>query len=83
VIGFPYDAITARNIVQWLSQTFIQLTMLSIISVAQKLQSNKSDDHIEKTLKHISSDNDRLLQEVGVLLKNKSTDNHFNKGDKK
>jgi hypothetical protein len=56
-------------IVGWIAQTFLQLVLLSIIMVGQNVQSAKSEEHTEKTLNHISKDNDRILDELKVLLK--------------
>ena len=44
IIGFPYNDLSPHSIVQWLSQTFIQLTMLSILAVAQKLISTQAKE---------------------------------------
>ena len=46
-------------IVSWVAQTFLQLVLLSIIMVGQNLQSQQSEEHTARTLKHISKDNDR------------------------
>jgi uncharacterized transporter YbjL len=56
VIGFPYSNIMPQTVIQWLSQTFIQLVMLSIIMVGQRLQSEQSkelhSDHTKLANKH-------------------------------
>ena len=57
-------------IVGWVAQTFLQLVLLSIIMVGQSVQSEKSDARTEKTLSHISKDNDRILAEITDLIKN-------------
>lgn len=44
IIGFPINHPTPQQYVQWLSQTFIQLTMLSVIMVGQNLQNQKHDE---------------------------------------
>ena len=56
IIGFPYSNTTPREVVQWVSQTFIQLTLLSIIMVGQKIQGQKHSE----TLKHIKKINKHL-----------------------
>lgn len=45
VLGFPYGSSRLSDYVQWLSQTFIQLVMLSVIMVGQKLLTARQDDH--------------------------------------
>lgn len=56
-------------IVSWVAQTFLQLVLLSIIMVGQNLQSQQSEEHTARTLKHISKDNDRILKELTALIK--------------
>ncbi len=56
-------------IVGWVAQTFLQLVLLSIIMVGQGFQSAQSEARTEKTLNHISKDNDRMLEELKPLLK--------------
>ena len=71
LISLP-AAISSGNvivIVGWVAQTFLQLVLLSIIMVGQSVQSEKSDQRTEKTLNHISKDNDRILEELKVFLK--------------
>jgi hypothetical protein len=48
VAGFPGLHATVQLYVQWVSQTFIQLTMLSVIMVGQNLQNKRHDDHAKK-----------------------------------
>ena len=43
IIGFPYGSPDAKDYVTWISQTFIQLTLLSIIMVGQKLLGDKTE----------------------------------------
>lgn len=45
VLGFPYSGGTPQQYVQWVSQTFIQLVMLSVISVQQKIMSDQQATH--------------------------------------
>lgn len=52
ILGFPYGSDNLSVYVQWLSQTFIQLVMLSVIMVGQQLISTKQDDHGEKLDAH-------------------------------
>jgi hypothetical protein len=42
--GLP-AALKAGSFVAWLSQTFIQLVMLSVIMVGQRLQADQAKDH--------------------------------------
>jgi fructose-specific phosphotransferase system IIC component len=58
-------------IVAWLSQAFLQLVLLPIIIVGQRVQGAASETRMEKTLSHISADNDRIIDEVTELLKGK------------
>ena len=58
-------------IIGWVAQTFLQLVLLSIIMVGQGVQSEKSDARTEKTLEHISTENNRILVELTELIKNK------------
>jgi hypothetical protein len=51
IIGFPIGSASPRDYVVWLSQTFIQLTMLSVIMVGQNLLSAASDKRAEDTWK--------------------------------
>ncbi len=48
IFGFPYGASTVVPYVQWLSQTFIQLTMLSIIMVGQGIMTQHHKKHSTK-----------------------------------
>ena len=45
ILGFPGTHATATAYVQWVSQTFIQLTMLSVLSVQQKITSDQAVTH--------------------------------------
>lgn len=50
VLGFPLGAnVSVRDYVQWVSQTFIQLVMLSVIMVGQNILSAASDKRAEET----------------------------------
>ena len=71
LISLP-AAISSGNvitIVGWVAQTFLQLVLLSIIMVGQSVQSAASDARTEKTLQHISNDNDRILDELKTVIK--------------
>lgn len=48
ILGFPYGSDRLADYVQWLSQTFIQLVMLSVIMVGQQLISVRQDSHGDK-----------------------------------
>jgi len=56
------------TLIAWIAQTFLQLVLLSIIMVGQKVASEKSDRQLEQTYK----DAERLLKvsdEIHCLLK--------------
>ena len=62
LVALP-DALSSGSllpIVQWLSQTFIQLVMLSVIMVGQNVQSRASDQRAEMTYQ----DADAILHEA-------------------
>ena len=62
LVALP-DALNSGSllpIVQWLSQTFIQLVMLSVIMVGQNVQSRASDKRAEMTYR----DADAILHEA-------------------
>lgn len=52
ILGFPYGSDKLPDYVQWVSQTFIQLVMLSVIMVGQNLITNKQNEHDEKLDTH-------------------------------
>lgn len=57
IYGYPYGSTDPKAIVSWAAQTFIQLVLLSIILVSQKVQSEKHDEiikHVEKIHKHLN-----------------------------
>jgi predicted transporter len=63
LISLP-AAIASHNvivIVSWVAQTFLQLVLLSIIMVGQGVQTQQSEERMEKMMKHMSSEIDRLL----------------------
>jgi hypothetical protein len=45
ILGFPGGHASAQAYVQWISQTFIQLVMLSVIMVGQKIISDQQASH--------------------------------------
>ena len=56
ILGFPKLLNGAGIYVSWVSQTFIQLTMLSVIMVGQSIQAQKhkkTHDQIAKIHKHL------------------------------
>lgn len=52
ILGFPYGSSNVPDYVQWVSQTFIQLVMLSVIMVAQNLLAAKQAEHSDKLDEH-------------------------------
>ena len=87
LISLP-DAIKggSSTLVSWIAQTFLQLVLLSIIMVGQKVQAEKSDQQLEQTYKdaeallHINDDVHRLVkqnvlltQQIDRLLKQNTT----------
>ena len=48
-ISYTGDGVTGQQYVQWVSQTFIQLVMLSIIMVGQNILSAASDKRSDQT----------------------------------
>jgi len=48
ILGFPYGSSALKDYIQWLSQTFIQLTMLSIIMVGQDIMTTHHEAHADK-----------------------------------
>lgn len=73
LISLP-SAIASHNllvIISWIAQTFLQLVLLSVIMVGQDIQSKKSEERTQKTLNHITAENNRILKEVTELLNEK------------
>ena len=74
LISLP-DAIKAGTgaLIAWIAQTFLQLVLLSIIMVGQKVASAKSDQQLEQTyqdaeaLLHINDDMHRLMKQNVAL----------------
>jgi hypothetical protein len=75
VVGFPGMGASPTAYVQWVSQTFIQLVMLSVIMVGQRLlgrhQELQSDQQFEMTRKMYADAETVIAQcnEIIVLLK--------------
>lgn len=61
IIGFPYGSTNLHDYVSWLSQTFIQLVMLSVIMVGQELMTQHHDKHAKRT-EDMHRKLDRLLK---------------------
>lgn len=69
LISLP-EAIKAGTsaLIAWIAQTFLQLVLLSIIMVGQKVASQKSDQQLDQTYKdaeallHINDDMHRLIK---------------------
>ncbi|HWJ38689.1 MAG TPA: hypothetical protein VNR86_08025 [Sphingomicrobium sp.] len=74
LISLP-DAIKSGTsaLVAWIAQTFLQLVLLSIIMVGQKVSAEKSDQQLEQTYKdaeallHINDDMHRLVKQNVAL----------------
>jgi hypothetical protein len=74
LISLP-DAIKAGTspLIAWIAQTFLQLVLLSIIMVGQKVASRKTDQQLDQTyndaeaLLHINDDMHRLIKHNVVL----------------
>ena len=73
-ISLP-DAIKSGTsaLIAWIAQTFLQLVLLSIIMVGQKVSAEKSDQQLEQTYKdaeallHINDDMHRLVKQNVAL----------------
>lgn len=74
LISLP-DAIKSGTsaLIAWIAQTFLQLVLLSIIMVGQKVASTKSDQQLEQTYKdaeallHMNDDMHRLMKQNVAL----------------
>jgi hypothetical protein len=81
IIGFPGFQATPTQYVQWLSQTFIQLVMLSVIMVGQAVLGRKQElqadeqfnttistyHDIEQIMQHLSAQDAELLRHAKML----------------
>jgi uncharacterized membrane protein YhiD involved in acid resistance len=52
VLGFPAPGSSLTAYVQWTSQTFIQLTMLSVIMVGQQVMEARHNDRHAEQMEH-------------------------------
>jgi hypothetical protein len=70
VAGFPgLLGESAMRLVSWVSQTFIQLTLLSVIMVGQAVLSKHSEmlseqsyDDIEQIMTHLNAQDEKILE---------------------
>jgi hypothetical protein len=68
LVSLPEAAKHTATLITWIAQTFLQLVLLSIIMVGQKVAAEKSDRQLEQTYK----DAEALLKinvEIQALLK--------------
>ena len=66
LISLP-GALATRSsivIVSWVAQTFLQLVLLSIIMVGQRLQGEASEARTAKIMKHMSKELDDLYKRI-------------------
>lgn len=82
ILGFPGFHATPDQWVQWLSQTLIQLVMLSVIMVGQKVigrhQELQADEqfnttkmileYIRQIMQHLDKQDEELVKQSGILL---------------
>lgn len=82
IFGLPAWGSPIPSWVQWLSQTFIQLVMLSVIMVGQSVISRKQElqtdemyqfiqksyTDIEQIALHLNAQDGELLKQTGILL---------------
>jgi hypothetical protein len=60
LVGFPYGSHDPKVIIQWFAQEFLQLVLLSIILVGQKIQSDDTKElnsHVKAIHKHLGIKN--------------------------
>jgi hypothetical protein len=81
IIGFPGFHATPTQYVQWISQTFIQLVMLSVIMVGQSVLGRKQElqadeqynttvstyHDIEQIMQHLSAQDSELLRHARMI----------------
>jgi hypothetical protein len=74
MISLPHAiASGTAALIAWIAQTFLQLVLLSIIMVGQKVAAEKSDAHLEQTYKdaeallHMNDDMHRLIKQNVTL----------------
>ena len=82
IIGYPGFNATPTQWVQWISQTFIQLVMLSVIMVGQSVLGRKQElqadeqfrttmstyHDIEQIMQHLSAQDTELLRHAKMLI---------------
>jgi hypothetical protein len=61
---FPHWLLSVSliSIVAWIAQTFLQLVLLSVIMVGQKLQADTTIQHVKKLHKHV----DKIHRHLGI-----------------
>jgi hypothetical protein len=71
LISLP-AVLATKNIdvfITWLTQTFLQLVLISVIIAGQEIQNKKEEKRLEDTLAHITSENNRIIKELSQLIK--------------
>ena len=71
--GMPHDG-SVNTWVQWISQTFLQLTLLSVIMVGQGVQGKESEKRINKLLCRIETLEGVILKEVSAICARENID---------
>ena len=72
LVGFPGLHATLMQFVQWLSQTFIQLVMLSVLAVSQKVIEHKQElqaDEEYERIQKIYADAEMMIKQNNELIK--------------
>ena len=81
IVGFPGFSATLPQYIQWLSQTFIQLTALSVLAVGQQVlghqqelqadeqfaTTQKSYHDITEIMAHLAAQDEELLKHTAAL----------------
>ena len=60
---------TTKDLIAWIAQTFLQLVLLSVIMVGQRLQAAKVADHHEETRRHTPAHAKLLHEQLGRIEK--------------
>jgi hypothetical protein len=60
ILGFPLGSTSPTAYVQWVSQTCIQLVMLSVIMVGQDVMSKKQSEHHKEVMTAHAEHGERL-----------------------
>jgi hypothetical protein len=71
IVGALTNNLQLTLVIGAISGYFLQLVLLPIIMVGQSVQSENSDKRTERTLRHISLDNDRILRKVQKIVDNR------------